>query len=330
MKKFILIILSVSQLHSQDKPDLEFNDVINIHTPYTRFLDPILKRFGRSSYARELTKFLQEKIGGEVAESNEKGEYLFRAAQSEVGVPKEDQLPVVDDPDETLYQIIVDAAKEKRAKLGLNENSQIQVKVTVPVATGITAAFTTPEKISINKLLRVWPLGTSRCIARHEATHHLYNDSAIKSFHPANKLLYSSAIFIASLASLAIARKHATLPYRFLFRCLVPNSVAQILYPSEKQMRKYIEQRADIEGFRVGCYRCVKEALDTDIQPDLQGEIQTGYLSSERIQIFYDRYKQAGCLCPFHKKREHDNSPLFIRDIPEEELKEYAQQAHSA
>ncbi|OGB83174.1 hypothetical protein A3F66_01035 [candidate division TM6 bacterium RIFCSPHIGHO2_12_FULL_32_22] len=301
-KVFILVAISVLPLHSQDKPDLEFNDVENRFAP--KSMDKTLKAFGKSTSIRWVARQIRKQLSTADDES-EKDTYLkfFKIAQNDMKIPKEDQLPV--------------------------QYSNFQEEPWIN-----TLAVAHVRSILVNRLLsdhkNSFAIGPARRAAYHEVMHSVYNDKLIACLFPCAYcvgLVSSLIAFRLLIVDKEMTIKDLVIRTTGLALSIGLNRASRIL---AIKFARYQEQRADIESYkRLKCYKCVEE-MRTHSPSNIDFENSFGYVATDRLQIFYDRYKQASCLCPFHKKREHEDRSIFISEISEEELKEYAQQARSA
>lgn len=307
-KVLILVAILILPLHSQDNPDLEFNDVENRFA--SKSVDRALKVVGKSTaigwFARQIRKQLSA-----VKDESEKDTCLkfFKIAQNDLRIPEQNQLAV---------QYF---------------NFEKREDGTTYAEDGTTYARVHENSILVNKLLLNRTIGQVRQTAYHEAMHHLYNDG-LTEYLPSG-VIYGSFIVSLFMAYKLLdlvdkgtrTSKDLAMPAAGFILSMAINIISKIL---EIKFDRYKEQRSDIEAYkRLKCYKCIEE-ITTHSLNDIDFEIRLGYVATGRLQIFYDRYKQADCLCTFHKKREHEERAIFIKEISEEELKEYAQQARGA
>lgn len=218
-----------------------------------------------------------------LVESNSIHTDLFYQAQEEIGIAKEDRLPIIDSTE---------------------QNNLL--------------AATTDDRIKVFPHFNKIKYGAQRVVALHESFHHKYHDPVyelwlIQNIIPATLAsAAASTIGLAALSSRYIPNKTARIatyiasPIVSIISNLLISGVCMDqlgCLPDEKNATKnnhFKEHRADTQAvLHANCHKCVSEydeAAGDSRSPE--------YLSHEELASYASRFKKENKVCSYHQSSE--------------------------
>ncbi len=256
-------------------PTLYCNDLEGPKERYSPLVHWTMSRLASTNSLQQFAR--KERRARPVIASNSIYTDLFRKAQEEVGIAKEDMLPVVDSVEQ--------------------EN--------MAAATSISRIIVFLENFK-NR-----PYGAQRVVAIHEAFHHKYHDPVFDQWFCQNisiPFLTStiiSTIGLETLSALYIPNKSLRIAAYIgsSIVSIISNSILMALCVRklgclEKNLighDRFKEYRADSQAvLHANCYKCVSEY-------DQEWDKSPEYLNHEELAAYISRFQEEDRLCLHHR-----------------------------